>query len=319
MASREILSLDTATPQIVAPQTGDTYSAPRAVAISPEPLTGTSATTSLDIAQTWNTTGTPTAVKLNVTDTASNAASLLMDLQVGGTSQFKVSKGGIGTFGNNILCGTGASIGLGATGAAGWWSSGTGLRVTSTDLIGWVASTNAQAAADTILVRDNAANTLAQRNATNAQTFRVYNTYTDASNYERGFVRWATNVLEIGAESSGTGTTRDVKIQAPTAKGIFLSIGSTIPVTINSDRCLFDSAAFFGFSDIRIYRAAANILNFGATSTSTGSALQMQEMTAPAAPAANGVRIYAEDNGAGKTRLMALFNTGAAQQIAIEP
>lgn len=47
--------------------------------------------------QTWNTTGTPTAWKLNVTDTASNAASLLMDLQVAGVSQFKVSKSGVVT------------------------------------------------------------------------------------------------------------------------------------------------------------------------------------------------------------------------------
>lgn len=46
---------------------------------------------------------------------------------------------------------------------------------------------------------------------------------------------------------------------------------------------------------------------------------EMTEMTAPAAGAANTVRIYAEDNGAGKTRLMAIFPTGAAQQIAIEP
>jgi hypothetical protein len=46
---------------------------------------------------------------------------------------------------------------------------------------------------------------------------------------------------------------------------------------------------------------------------------EMVEMAAPAAPAANMVRIYAEDNGSGKTRLMALFPSGAAQQIAIEP
>jgi hypothetical protein len=46
---------------------------------------------------------------------------------------------------------------------------------------------------------------------------------------------------------------------------------------------------------------------------------EMLEMTAPAAPAANAVRIYAEDDGAGKTRLMALFSSGAAQQIAIQP
>ncbi len=45
---------------------------------------------------------------------------------------------------------------------------------------------------------------------------------------------------------------------------------------------------------------------------------EMIEMAAPAAPAANTVRIYAVDNG-GKTQLMALFPTGLAQQIAIEP
>jgi len=43
------------------------------------------------------------------------------------------------------------------------------------------------------------------------------------------------------------------------------------------------------------------------------------EMTAPAAPAADKGRLYFEDNGSGKTRLMVIFNTGAAQQIAIQP
>ncbi len=43
------------------------------------------------------------------------------------------------------------------------------------------------------------------------------------------------------------------------------------------------------------------------------------EQTAPAAPAANGYRMFAQDNGAGKTQLMVIFATGAAQQIAIEP
>jgi phage baseplate assembly protein gpV len=48
-----------------------------------------------DIAQTWNAGGvTFTAVKLNVTDTASAAASLLLDLQVGGVSKFSVRKDG---------------------------------------------------------------------------------------------------------------------------------------------------------------------------------------------------------------------------------
>ena len=47
---------------------------------------------------TWNAGGvTFTGWKLNVTDTASAAGSLLMDLQVGGVSQFKVSKAGDAT------------------------------------------------------------------------------------------------------------------------------------------------------------------------------------------------------------------------------
>lgn len=44
---------------------------------------------------TWNSAGvTFTHLKANVTDTASAAASLLIDLQVGGVSKFKVTKAG---------------------------------------------------------------------------------------------------------------------------------------------------------------------------------------------------------------------------------
>jgi hypothetical protein len=59
---------------------------------------------------------------------------------------------------------------------------------------------------------------------------------------------------------------------------------------------------------------------FGAFQNGVGSTyLDMNEITAPAAPSANKARIYAEDDGTGKTRLMVVFPTGAAQQIAIEP
>jgi hypothetical protein len=65
-------------------------------------------------------------------------------------------------------------------------------------------------------------------------------------------------------------------------------------------------------------------VGIGTTSPSTrldidAGALELAEMTAPGAGAANTVRIYAVDNGAGKTQLMAIFNTGAAQQLAIQP
>ncbi len=47
--------------------------------------------------------------------------------------------------------------------------------------------------------------------------------------------------------------------------------------------------------------------------------LQMAEIAAPSAPPANGGRLFLEDNGSGKTRLMIIFATGVAQQVAIQP
>ena len=64
------------------------------ILVSNYSLTGSDATSMFDLAGTWNTSGTPTAIKLNMTDTASNASSLLMDLQVGAASKFRVSKAG---------------------------------------------------------------------------------------------------------------------------------------------------------------------------------------------------------------------------------
>ena len=73
---------------------------------------------------------------------------------------------------------------------------------------------------DTYLTRD-AANTLAQRNGANAQTLRVYNTYTDASNYERGFVGWTSNRFDITTENLGTGGSRAIGIRGKA--GIYFS------------------------------------------------------------------------------------------------
>lgn len=81
------------------------------VAMTPTTLSGSSATSSLSITQQWNTSGTPTAFKVSITDTASNASSLLADLIKGGTSQFSVNKnGGVSCLGqiltaNSIVAG----------------------------------------------------------------------------------------------------------------------------------------------------------------------------------------------------------------------
>jgi hypothetical protein len=57
-------------------------------------LTGSNAQSLIDLAGTWNTTGNPTAIKLNITNTTSGANADLMELQVGGVNQFLVSKAG---------------------------------------------------------------------------------------------------------------------------------------------------------------------------------------------------------------------------------
>lgn len=47
--------------------------------------------------------------------------------------------------------------------------------------------------------------------------------------------------------------------------------------------------------------------------------LQMTEKSSSPTGSSNIAKIYAKDNGAGKTQLMVIFATGAAQQIAIQP
>jgi hypothetical protein len=44
-----------------------------------------------------------------------------------------------------------------------------------------------------------------------------------------------------------------------------------------------------------------------------------EKLSAPSVPGTNRMNLWVEDNGSGKTRLMAQFNTGTAVQIAIEP
>jgi hypothetical protein len=94
--------------------------------------------------------------------------------------------------------------------------------------------------------------------------------------------------------------------------------GATGNVIFNGTRQIVIGSSGVASPDVGIKRAAAGIIKVTDASTGAG-AWEFAEMTAPAAPAANGVRFYAEDNGSGKTRLMAIFSSGAAQQVAIQP
>ncbi len=47
--------------------------------------------------------------------------------------------------------------------------------------------------------------------------------------------------------------------------------------------------------------------------------VEMPEIVAPSAPAANTARLFIQDNGSGKTQLAVRFPSGAVQVIATEP
>jgi hypothetical protein len=83
-----------------------------------------------------------------------------------------------------------------------------GLALDSSATFGW---TDASGTKDTLLQRD-AANVLALRNGTQAQTLNIYNTYTDGSNYERGFVSWGSNKFAVGSEAAGAGLVRSLDL-----------------------------------------------------------------------------------------------------------
>jgi hypothetical protein len=69
---------------------------------------------------------------------------------------------------------------------------------------------------DTFIQRD-AANTLALRNGASAQSFNVYNTYTDGANYERGELVWNGNQFFIGTTNAGTGAARGMVFKTANA------------------------------------------------------------------------------------------------------
>ena len=160
-----------------------------------------------DMSDTWNDSGTTfTAIKMDVTDSASDAASLLMDLQVGGASKFGVRKDG------RLLVGAGSIYDAGS-GQIRIGNTSTpfvqiGLATIRTQIpLGFTANVSSSLE-DVILARD-AANTLAQRNSTNAQESRLYGTYTSATAYQRLSVK---SIKEAVTAASGASVTTTISI-----------------------------------------------------------------------------------------------------------
>ena len=150
----------------------------------------------------WSTSGTGLGV-----NAASGFAGNLLDLQVNGTRQASVNSSGVLAFPTKS---SGTYLTLGNTnfsavagGAFLSISTFTSFEssISTRGSLNFVSTVGSN---DLFLERD-AADTLAQRRTTNAQTFRVYGTYTDASNYVRAALSSTSTAVTLAAETAGTG------------------------------------------------------------------------------------------------------------------
>jgi len=191
-------------------------------------LTGSNAQSMIDLAGTLNTTGSPAIIKVAMSNTASGASTKFLSFLAGasGTTEvLSVDKAGALTLGASgpVLVPNYAGSGrLQITdGSNGVLYVGEGTTGTTVKYLG--LSTNPGPTAPDVYLYRDAANTLALRNGVNAQALNVYNTYTSGSVYERGFMRWVSNVLEIGTEHVGA-----------SARGISFKTGGTERIGIGA-------------------------------------------------------------------------------------
>jgi hypothetical protein len=183
---------------------------------------------------TWSTSGTGLGINAPAT-----FAGNLLDLQVGGSSKVFVSQsatgerpaainivttgyevsGAEGFFFSSSRYGSGttkhglstrygsasAGILLWALGNAVAGAANNGFYVDSTGL-GFASGSAISANPDVFILRDAAANTLAQRNGTNAQRLHVYDTYTNSTDYHRVAIATARATLSSVSGASVTAT-----------------------------------------------------------------------------------------------------------------
>jgi hypothetical protein len=185
-------------------------------------ITGATQTSSfpvLNATQTWNASGTTfTAVKLNVTNTASASASLLLDLQVAGSSLFSVGKAGAITGG---ITGDGSISAFAIQGTKLRVTSGatleglsTGLTVCSSSTLGWSSLTNnATASPDAFFIRGGAAATIQLgadvNGAAVSQTLQACNGIT-------GTDKTGGNLTLASGKGTGAGAVSSLIFQTPT-------------------------------------------------------------------------------------------------------
>ena len=192
----------------------------------------------LDLAQTWNNSGVVhRALRLTITNTAAADQSRAVELVVPNSNlYFAVSVAATtgelaplaAIYGNGLV--SGAEFTTSDVATAGMfqttYSSTTGFSVRNSSSYGFSSNTAWYSTQDVQLWRD-AASCLALRTGTTAQTFRVYRTRTDSSNYERLALQTGSGYVELAAETAGTGTD-NLDIRLVPAGGGGVNIGGAL-------------------------------------------------------------------------------------------
>ena len=211
-----------------------------ALAVTGYSLTGSNATSMIDLSGTLNTTGSPDVFALRITDTARGASTRFLHVYGGAsgtTSVFSLDRSGMlyvnnaastSVGGGGLAGASGSSVHVGCVNGGVYLGSLSNfgadvaingaagiLKMRSALALQWSSDSTSFGTADLSLLRD-AANILAQRNSTSAQTSRIYSTYSDASNGAWGFLDSAVTTaatLTLGTSGNGTGASTLSKFQ----------------------------------------------------------------------------------------------------------
>lgn len=180
-------------------------------------ILGTSTDTADAQLSVYSQSTTRPSLKLRALSGTAGTQNVLESYDAGGSNTFSVRADG-----RVIALAFDLGGSFGVTGST--WGSTNGLSATTFVKIGSSGSFSFND--DTYLYRD-AANTLAQRNSTNAQAFRLYETYTDGSNYERLEINASATTNTIKPAAAGTGTAS--KIDYYLTPTVFISSGTGSP------------------------------------------------------------------------------------------
>jgi hypothetical protein len=214
MAKREAVALNESVPQLQVPQTGDTYQFVRDVFL-------TTGIIKSEVADGASAVG----VVLDTENSFANSTAKLLSVRNGGVEKFFIGPTGklrtAGYFGGGGIEFDSASNSLGFISNAIYMEVGSALRFA-------VSSGNFAQFTQSHELHWPAANVLEMRYSTNPQAFRVCNTYTNDSNYERARLAWSGNVLYLGTEAAGTGTKRNLVLDSANRAAYDASPSATV-------------------------------------------------------------------------------------------